>query len=131
CKIFERLRFAVGCNQFGTSDENHLVRTELAHGEIGILQWWFAYAHSDVEAFFDNVNGPIGRVQRDTHLRMLSKEASEDIGDATLQQTGGTRDAHEPLWRGKNLAHRVFCRLRFFEERQAMAMERLACFSER
>src|SRR5258708_1467405 len=62
---------------------------------------------------------------------MLSEEASEDIGDAALQQTGGTRDAHEPLWRGKNLTHRVFCRLRFLEERQAMAMERLACFGER
>jgi hypothetical protein len=62
---------------------------------------------------------------------MLGEEARENIGDATLQQTGRTRDAHEPLWRGKNLAHCIFCRLRFFEERQAMAMERFACFGER
>src|SRR4029077_20043807 len=32
---------------------------------------------------------------------------------------------------GKNLAHGVFRRLRFIEERQAMAMECLACFGER
>jgi hypothetical protein len=30
------------------------------------------------------------------------------------------------LWRGKNLAHGAFRRLRFFEERQAIAMERPA-----
>src|SRR2546429_5490337 len=63
--------------------------------------------------------------------RLLGEEANEYVGDAALQQTDGTRDAHEPLWRGKNLAHGVFRRLRFIEERQAMAMECLACFGER
>ena len=86
---------------------------------------------SDVEAFVDDVDAAIGGVERDTHARMLGEEARENVGDAALQQTGGTRDAHEPLWRGENLAHCVFRRLRFIEERQAMAMERLACFGER
>src|SRR5258706_11727513 len=129
--ILERLWFAVGGNEFGTGDKDHLVGPERAHGEIGILQWWLAYPHSDVEAFVDDVDTPIGGVERDTHSRMLCEEAREHIGDTALQQTDGTRDAHEPLWRAKNLAHRVFRRLRFIEERQAMAMERLACFGER
>jgi hypothetical protein len=94
-------------------------------------QWWLAYPHSDVEAFVDDIDTPIGGVERDTHSRMLCEEARDDFGDAALQQTGGTRDAHEPLWRAKKLVHRVFRRLRFIEERQAMAMERLACFGER
>src|SRR6266481_1254166 len=129
--ILDRLWFAVRGNEFGTGDKDHLVGPERAHGEIGILQWWLAYPHSDVEAFVDDVDTPIGSGERDTHSRMLCEEAREDIGDAALQQTGGTRDAHEPLWRAKKLAHRVFRRLRFIEERQAMAMERLACFGER
>src|SRR5882762_3347037 len=129
--IFERLWFAVRGNQFGTSDEDHLVGPERAHSEIGILQWWLAYPHSDVDAFVDDVDASIGGVERDMHLRMLGEEARQDIGDTALQQTGGTRDAHEPLWRGKNLAYGVLRRLRFIEERRAVAMERLACFGER
>ncbi len=129
--IFERLWFAVRGNEFGTGDEDHLVGPERAHGEIGILQWRLAHPQSDVEAFVDDVDAPIGGVERDAHSWMLGEEAREDIGDAALQQTGGTGDAHEPLWRAKNLAHRVFRRLRFIEERHAMAMERLACFGER
>jgi hypothetical protein len=35
--------------------------------------------------------------ERDTNSRMLCEETPEDIGDAALQQTGGTRDTHEPL----------------------------------
>src|SRR5712671_1986640 len=129
--ILERLWFTVRGNEFGTGDKDHLVGSERAQGEIGILQWWLAYPHSDVEAFVDDVDTPIGGVERDTHARMLCEEVREDIGDAALQQTGGTRDAHEPLWRAKKLGHRVFRRLGFIEERQAMAMERLACFGER
>src|SRR6202035_4264705 len=79
----------------------------------------------------DDVDTPIGGVERDPRLRMLGEEAREDIGDAALQQTDGTRDAHETLWGAEKLAHRVFRRLRFSEERQAMAMERLARFGER
>jgi len=79
----------------------------------------------------DDVDAAIGGVERDAHLRMLVEEAREDVGDTTLQQAGGTGDAQEPLWRGENLVHRVSRRLRFIEERQAMAMERLACFGER
>jgi hypothetical protein len=131
CNIFERSWFAMRGNQFGTGDEDHLVGPERAHGEIGILQWWLANPQSDVEAFVDDVDAAIGGVERDTHSRLLGEEAHEYVGDAALQQTGGTRDAHEPLWRGKNLAHGVFRRLRFIEERQAMAMECLACFGER
>src|SRR5258708_34597185 len=129
--ILERLWFAVGGNEFGTGDKDHLVGPERAHGEIGILQWWLAYPYSDVEAFVDDVDTPIGGVELDTHSRMLCEEARADIRHAALQQTGGTRDAHEPLWRAKKLAHRVFRRLRFIEERQAMPIERLACFGER
>ena len=36
-----------------------------------------------------------------------------------------------PCGDAKKLAHRVFRRLRFIEERQAMAMEALACFGKR
>ena len=118
-------------NQFGAGDEDHLIGSERAHDEIGIFQWWLADPHGDVESFVDDVDAAIGGVERDTHSRMLGEEAREYVGDAALQQTGGTRDAHEPLWRGKDLAHGVFRRLRFIEERQAMAMECLACLGER
>src|SRR6266481_9788794 len=43
--ILERLWFAVGGNEFGTGDKDHLVGPERAHGEIGILQWWLAYPY--------------------------------------------------------------------------------------
>ena len=69
-------------NQFGTSDEDHFVGPERAHGEIGILQWWLAYPHSDVEALVNDVDASIGGVECDTHSRMLSEEAREDMGDA-------------------------------------------------
>ena len=65
-------------NQFGASDEYHLVGPEHAHDEIGILQWWLAYSHSDVESFIDDVDAAISGVERDTHLRMLGDEARED-----------------------------------------------------
>src|SRR5882724_4708699 len=97
--IFERLWFAVRGNQFGTSDEDHLVGPERAHSEIGILQWWLANPHSDVEAFVDDVDGAIGGVERDMHSRMLGEEAQEYVGDAALQQTSRTRKAHESLRR--------------------------------
>src|SRR6266481_6551869 len=129
--ILQRPWFAVRGNEFGTGDKDHLVGPERAHGEIGILQWRLAYPQSDVEAFVDDVDTPIGGVERDTHARMLGEEAREDIGDAALQQTDGTRDAHQPLWRAEKPCHRVFRRLCFIEERQAMAVERLACFGER
>jgi hypothetical protein len=69
--ILERLWFAVRGNAFGTGDEDHLVRPEHAHGDIGILQWWLAYPHRDVETFVDDVDTPIGSVERDAHARML------------------------------------------------------------
>ena len=77
--IFERLWFAVRGNQFRTSDEDHLVGPERAHYEIGILQWWLAYPHSDVEPFVDDVDAAISGVERDTHSRMLGEEAREDV----------------------------------------------------
>src|SRR5258705_9021774 len=80
--IFERLWFAVRGNQFGASDEDHLVGPECAHDETGILQWWLAYSHSDVESFVDDVDdvdAAISGVDRDTHSRMLGEEAREDV----------------------------------------------------
>ena len=118
-------------DQFGTGDEDHLVGSEGAHRQIGILPRWSAYPDGDVEAFVDDVDAAIGGVERDAHLWMLGEEAREDVGDATLQQAGGTGDAQEPLWRGENLTHRVSRRLRFIEQRQAMAMESLASLGER
>ncbi len=82
--IFERLWFAVRGNQFGASDEDHLVGPERAHDEIGILQWWLANSHSDVESFVDDVDAAISGVERDTHSRMLGEEVREDVGDAAL-----------------------------------------------
>src|SRR5258706_6386796 len=123
CNVFERLWFAMRGDQFGTSDEDHLVGPERAHGEIGILQRWLANPQSDVEAFVDDVDAAIGGVERDAHSRLVAEEAHEYVGDAALQQTGGTGDAHEALWRGKNLAHGAFPRLPFFEEAQPMGWE--------
>ncbi len=118
-------------NQFRTSDEDYLVWPKHAHGEIGILERRLANPHSDVEAFVDDVHAAIGSVERNAHSRMLGEEAYEQVGDAGLQKTRWTRKAHDPLWRGKDLTHGVLRRLRFIEERQAMAVKRLPCFGER
>jgi hypothetical protein len=71
-------------NQFGASNEDHLVGPQQAHGEMGILQWRLAYPHSDVASLVDDVDAAISGVERDTHSWMLGEEARKDIRDAAL-----------------------------------------------